>query len=69
VWINLNILPGNNTSKGTVDDLNRMGSCLGAMAQSNIDQGPEVVPPKTDLDTAHRLGQRVAYCTLRWNRE
>ena len=67
VWINLNILPGNNTSRGTVDDLNRLGSCLGAMAQSNIDQGPEVVPPEADLATARRLGERVAVCTKRWN--
>lgn len=66
VWINLNILPGNNTSRGTVDDLNRLGSCLGAMAQSNIDQGPEVVPPEADLETARRLGERVAVCTKRW---
>ena len=67
VWVNLNILPGNNSSLGTVDDLNRLGSCLGAMAQSNIDQGPEVVPPEADLETARRLGERVAVCTKRWN--
>ncbi|HEX7718303.1 MAG TPA: flavodoxin family protein [Woeseiaceae bacterium] len=66
VWINLNILPGNNTSKGTVDDPNRLGSCLGAMSQSNIDQGPDVVPPQTDLDTGAHLGERVALCTRRW---
>jgi multimeric flavodoxin WrbA len=66
VWINLNILPGNNTSKGTVDDPNRLGSCLGAMAQSNIDQGPDLVPPQTDLETGSRLGERVALCTRRW---
>lgn len=66
IWINLNILPGNNTSSGTVDDINRLGSCLGAMAQSNIDQGPELVPPACDLETARRLGERVAVCTKRW---
>lgn len=66
VWINLNILPGNNTAKGTVDDPNRLGSCLGAMSQSNIDQGPDLVPPQTDLDTGARLGERVAICTRRW---
>ncbi len=66
VWINLNILPGNNTSTGTVDDLNRLGSCLGAMSQSNIDQGPDLVPPQTDLDTGSRLGERMALCALRW---
>lgn len=66
VWINLNILPGNNTSSGTVDDINRLGSCLGAMAQSNIDQAAELVPPACDLETARRLGERVAVCTRRW---
>ncbi|MEX0976545.1 MAG: flavodoxin family protein [Woeseia sp.] len=66
VWINLNILPGNNTAKGTIDEPNRLGSCLGAMSQSNIDQGPDVVPPQTDLDTGSRLGERVALCTRRW---
>lgn len=66
VWINLNILPGNNASTGTVDDINRLGSSLGAMAQSNIDEGPELVPPECDLETARRLGRRVAECTIRW---
>ena len=33
VWINLNLLPGNNHSAGSVEDLNRLGSSLGAMAQ------------------------------------
>lgn len=66
VWINLNLLPGNNNSGGSVDDLNRLGSALGAMAQSNIDQGPDVVPPDSDLETARKLGQRVGECTLRW---
>ncbi len=66
VWINLNLLPGNNSSGGSVDDLNRLGSCLGAMAQSNVDEGPDVVPPKADLETAKKLGARVASCARRW---
>jgi len=68
VWINLNLLPGNNNSKGSVDDLNRLGSALGAMAQSNIDQDADTVPPKSDRDTAARLGRRVAECAHRWAR-
>ncbi len=66
VWVNLNLLPGNNNSKGSVDDLNRLGSALGAMAQSNIDQGADVVPPQADLETASSLGHRVARCSKRW---
>lgn len=68
VWINLNLLPGNNNSGGSVDDLNRLGSSLGAMAQSNIDQDAETVPPQADRDTAAALGKRVAECAQRWAR-
>jgi NAD(P)H dehydrogenase (quinone) len=66
VWINLNVPPGNNHSGGSDADLNRLGSSLGAMAQSNVDAAPDVAPGKADLDTARRLGQRVAQCALRW---
>jgi multimeric flavodoxin WrbA len=59
-WINLGLLPGNNSSKGSTEDLNRLGSFLGAMAQSNNDQGPEVAPISSDLRTAASLGMRVA---------
>jgi multimeric flavodoxin WrbA len=67
VWINLNQLPGNNNSGGSVDDQNRLGASLGAMAQSNVDEGPEVAPTRADLDTARVFGERVARCALRWN--
>ncbi|MEJ2257253.1 MAG: flavodoxin family protein [Woeseiaceae bacterium] len=66
VWVNLNLLPGNNSSKGSVEDLNRLGSYLGAMAQSNVDEGPDVAPPEADLETAAKLGERVAKCARRW---
>jgi NAD(P)H dehydrogenase (quinone) len=67
VWINLNVPPGNNSSKGSAADPNRLGASLGAMAQSNIDEGPDVAPPEADLHTAFLLGQRVARCALRWS--
>ena len=60
VWIGLGLLPGNNSSTGSPDDLNRLGSYAGAMAQSNTDQGPDLVPPASDLKTAAALGERVA---------
>lgn len=66
VWINLNVPPGNNHSGGSVDDLNRLGGSLGAMAQSDVDVGPDDAPRQADLDTAHRLGARVAACARRW---
>jgi NAD(P)H dehydrogenase (quinone) len=37
------------------------------MAQSNVDEGPEVAPTRADLDTARVFGERVAHCALRWN--
>ena len=66
VWINLNLMPGNNHSGGSVEDLNRLGSSLGAMAQSNVDVGPDVAPTNADLETAKKLGERVATCAKRW---
>ncbi|MDB0529635.1 flavodoxin family protein [Ralstonia solanacearum] len=60
LWVGLDLKPGNDSSRGTVHDLNRLGSWLGAMAQSNGDQGPDDTPIRSDLDTAAYLGQRVA---------
>lgn len=59
-WIGLDLLPGNNTSKGSVQDLNRLGSFMGAMAQSNVDMGPDQAPIESDRKTAEHLGRRVA---------
>lgn len=66
VWVSLGLMPGNNSSKGSPDDLNRVGSYLGAMAQSNADQGADLVPPQADRETARHLGRRVAEAALRW---
>lgn len=66
VWINLNQAPGNNNSGGSVNDVNRLGASLGAMAQSNVDEGPDIAPLSSDLKTAELLGERVAKSTLRW---
>lgn len=60
IWVGLDLLPGNNSSKGSVNDLNRLGSWLGAMAQANGDEGPDVAPIGSDLATASHLGKRVA---------
>lgn len=66
IWVGLDLLPGNNTSKGSVDDLNRLGSWLGAMAQANGDEGPDVAPISSDLATASHLGKRVAQLTAQF---
>ena len=67
VWVGLDLLPGNNSSKGSLEDLNRLGSFLGAMAQSNADQGPEGVT-EADKKTAAHLGKRVAEAAARWKK-
>jgi multimeric flavodoxin WrbA len=67
-WINLGLPPGNQSSKGSEQDLNRLGFFLGAGAQSNVDQGPDLAPPDADLATARHLGRRVAEVTLQFVR-
>lgn len=67
LWVSLGLLPGNNSSTGSVQDLNRLGSYLGAMAQANVDQGSDAML-QSDLDTAAHLGQRVAEMAQRCNR-
>ena len=67
IWVGLGLLPGNHTAAGSPDDLNRLAGFLGAMAQSNADQGPEVVPPLADRRTAEHLGRRVAEAAARWH--
>ncbi|MFA6178122.1 MAG: flavodoxin family protein [Candidatus Methylopumilus sp.] len=63
IWVGLGLMPGNNSSTGSVNDLNRLGSFLGAMAQANSDQGADVTPIPSDLLTAEHLGERVANVT------
>jgi multimeric flavodoxin WrbA len=65
IWVGLDLMPGNNSSKGSVEDLNRLGSFMGAMAQSNVDEPPEKAPIESDRRTAEYLGQRVAELTHR----
>lgn len=59
-WVNLGLMPGNSSSTGSPEDLNRLSGYLGAMAQSNSDVAPEIAPAGSDLRTAAHLGQRVA---------
>jgi len=67
-WVNLGLPPANNSSKGSEEELNRLGFFLGAGAQSNADQGPELSPPQSDLLTAEHLGERVAKVTMQFAR-
>jgi multimeric flavodoxin WrbA len=62
-WVNLGLPTGNTSTTGSEQDLNRLGFYLGAAAQSNADEGPDVAPPAADLLTAEHLGRRVATVT------
>jgi NAD(P)H dehydrogenase (quinone) len=65
VWVGLGLPPGNNHSKGSVDDLNRTGASLGLMAQANADQGVEGIGA-SEFRTGQALGKRVAEAAQRW---
>lgn len=68
VWVGLGLAPGFNHSKGSIEDLNRLGSSIGAMAQSNADQGIEGTQP-SDFRTMEALGERVARAATRWRKD
>lgn len=58
-WINLGLLPGWKSTRGSENDLNRLGYFNGAAAQTFSDVGVEGVHP-ADIATAAHLGSRVA---------
>ncbi|GAA4950812.1 flavodoxin family protein [Actinoplanes utahensis] len=60
-WVSLGLPPGwLYSTVGDVEDLNRLGGFLGAMAQAPSDAGPDDAPGTADLRTAEHLGRRVA---------
>ena len=63
VWVGLGLPPTYAGADSDDDDRNRLGSHLGAMAQSR--PGGGVLPPG-DVRTAEHLGKRVAEAALRW---
>jgi hypothetical protein len=63
-WISLGFPPANHSSKGSDEELNRLGFWIGTGAQSNVDQGPDLAPPPSDLATVRHLGRRVAQVAL-----
>ncbi len=69
VWVGNAVMP-TGSAKGTDGpkhtDINRVGSFLGLMTQSNNDL-PDVTPPDGDLATARLFGERVAQITARFS--
>lgn len=63
IWVGLGLPPTYLTTADPEDDMNRLGSHLGAMAQSR--PGGGTLPPG-DVKTAEHLGRRVAEAALRW---
>jgi NAD(P)H dehydrogenase (quinone) len=63
VWVGLGLPPTYAGLETSADDTNRLGSHLGAMAQSRPGGG---VVPESDLRTAEHLGRRVAEAAQRW---
>ena len=59
IWIGTGMMPGNNNSKGSIEDINRLGSATGLMAQANADQGVEGIAA-SDFKTAEAFGARIA---------
>lgn len=60
IWVGLDVLPARSGGGAFDGQMNRLGSSLGAMAQSNVEQPPELAPPAEDRCTAAHLGERVA---------
>jgi multimeric flavodoxin WrbA len=65
IWIGLGLPPSYAGGDADSEDTNRLGSHLGAMAQSRPGGG---VLPASDLATATVLGRRVAEAARRWRR-
>jgi NAD(P)H dehydrogenase (quinone) len=59
LWVGLDIKAGFCHSNGSINDLNRIGSWLGLMTQSNDDESPAASPPQSDRLTAEHFGSRI----------
>lgn len=59
LWVGLDVKPGFSTSTGSIEDMNRIGSWLGLMTQSNSDEAPEKSPNQGDRRTAEYFGNRI----------
>lgn len=69
IWIGTGMMPASVKGVEGPDStqVNRMGSALGVMAQSN-NEPPELVPPSGDLETARLYGVRFADITRQMQR-
>lgn len=56
IWISTGLIPTGDKE----DDINRVGSWLGCMTQSNHDEGPDKAPRTGDKKYGEAFGKRVA---------
>jgi multimeric flavodoxin WrbA len=64
LWVSLGLKPAN-TKAAVRDDINRMGSYIAPMAQSDADAAPDEMS-QGDLETARLYGVRVAQTARRF---
>ena len=67
IWVNVGDLPS--SYQGKDDGVNRLGGFMGVMGQAALDMSGK--PPEIDNGdrlTAERYGERIAYCTQRWDK-
>ncbi|MFB2981213.1 flavodoxin family protein [Microseira sp. BLCC-F43] len=57
IWVGLGDPPGNNQSTRSVNDINRLGTWLGMMSQSDGDRDATQAPPMSDRITGERYGR------------
>ncbi len=67
IWVSAGIPAGASTGDVSVDGVNRLGSSLGLMTQSD-NAGPDVTPGAGDRKTARLFGERVAWAAKRWGK-
>lgn len=57
IWVGLDLFAGVYNSKSDPESMNRLGSWIGLMSQSNTD---EACAPECDMKTAEYFGERIA---------
>ncbi|MCE2993678.1 MAG: flavodoxin family protein [Alphaproteobacteria bacterium] len=57
IWVGLDLFAGISNSKSDPNSMNRLGSWMGLISQSNTDQA---CAPQCDMETAEYFGERIA---------
>lgn len=65
LWSSVGFIP-DGSKVGTLEEINRIGSFLGVMAQSDAGSGPDIAPPQVDKNTGLLFGKRVSLAAMQW---